>query len=189
MVTSAPISCGRGQGQVGTGSSPGTHVVREGKEEEEGAGQAEWGSSWQHHSQIPMQSSPPSFPSMEPPSEPLALPPPLLLSAKVAGKSVSSICWEGCSLPPLPTPFRAHLWFGPGTCHGSELSTPHPTLSLKLRGPPGFIKAAMAHSGQRSGSSSAFLQKGLQHSSYFLRATETWGLQCLALGLSCGGQA
>lgn len=174
---------------MGTGSSPGTHVVREGKEEEEGAGQAEWGSSWQHHSQIPMQSSPPSFPSMEPPSEPLALPPPLLLSAKVAGKSVSSICWEGCSLPPLPTPFRAHLWFGPGTCHGSELSTPHPTLSLKLRGPPGFIKAAMAHSGQRSGSSSAFLQKGLQHSSYFLRATETWGLQCLALGLSCGGQA
>lgn len=161
-----------------TGSSWATHMVGKRKEKQKGAGPREQGCSLQWYSRIPTRSSPPSCPSA---GSPLQAP----RTAPWPSHSPKAACK---SLPALPTPFRAHLWFGPGTClalSSPPLTSPSPWSSEDT---PPFIKASGARSGQISGISSTFLQEGLSHSCDFLRASERWGPRRLVLGLSCGRQ-
>lgn len=69
------------------------------------------------------------------------LSPPLPRSARLASESLSSLPPESCPLPPLPSFFRAQLWFCQAPARDSELSAPHPTPFANLRG-PSFITSS-----------------------------------------------
>lgn len=159
-----------------TGSSWATHVVRKWKEKQKGAGPPEQGCSRQRYSQIPMGSSPPFCPSMGSPLQALELPP----GPHIAPRRHVNPC-PLCLPPSEPI---SGLGQAPAVALSSPpLTSPSPWSSEDP--PPRFIKASGARSGQISGISSTFLQKGLSHSCDFLRATERWGPRCLVLGLSC----
>ena len=82
---------------------------------------------------------------------------------------------------PRLCPCPSSLVGGPCTCRGSELSTPHPAPALKLRGPPGFVKAAWLALLRALGVPAL--------SCYFPRADARRARRCPAAGLCRGRQA